>query len=146
MEHPFTWHIETHNPYPRDPQIEAALTRDRLLAAMQAQGVTVKDAAAIIGVHPRTFRRRLSGESQFTWGDMTRLVEALHLDKAEALRVFFPSAYEEQQLLATFERSLATACECAARLQAEHGDASAANILHSLHTLTAPAAEAAAAV
>lgn len=68
-----------------------AETRQRLMGALRGHGLTQEIFAREIGMHPKTFNRKLNGHQDFTWDEVERIIEKLDLkDNTDELhRIFF---------------------------------------------------------
>jgi len=70
------------------PQIRQ-LQHTRMTEAMERSGLTAKEGAALLGITPRTFQKRVSGESSWVFDDLTTLTKRLGLTTHQEIdRVF----------------------------------------------------------
>lgn len=70
------------------PQIRQ-LQHTRMTEAMERSGLTAKEGAALLGITPRTFTKRVNGESSWLFGDLDVLVKRLGLTTLQEIdRVF----------------------------------------------------------
>lgn len=66
------------------------VNRDLFRAKCVEHGISLKDAAGILGVNPATLSRKLAGKSDFTRNEIQLFRAALHLTAQETDFIFFP--------------------------------------------------------
>lgn len=60
-----------------------------LKAEMVKQGINGKELSATIGISESAFYRKMSGDSQFTQGEISDIAHALQMDRETILDIFF---------------------------------------------------------
>lgn len=60
-----------------------------LKAEMVKQGINGKELSATIGISESAFYRKMSGDSQFTQGEISDIARALQMDRETILDIFF---------------------------------------------------------
>lgn len=69
----------------------------KLKVAQIEAGITVNQLASIIGVNPVTVYRKMSGESEFTLSELSKIKDALKLDREDFCNIFFAPQLAEMQ-------------------------------------------------